>query len=183
VSKPSYFNTMPTIEYQGKTAKNIISRVVLAFNQYNQPLGFYDYVIEDDMRPDQIAYFYYDDANLAWLVMLANNMVNPYFDWPLTTDQFNRNIIKKYGSIGQAKSTIIHYRHVHLGGIISPDTYALGVAEGTLFGDLQITASDYLPVYLYNDELEKNEAKRSIKLIDVKYVETIKSEIKKVMHS
>lgn len=183
MSRPSYFNTLNTINYQGKIAKNILSRVSLAFNQNkNLPL-FYDYVVEDDMRPDQVAYFYYNDANLAWLVMLCNTIIDPYFDWPLTTSQFNRNITNKYGSVAVAKSQVLHYKHVHQDGIVSVDTYNLGIDSEGLFGDLQINAVDYLPVYAYDFENERNDAKRTIKLVDLKYVETIKTDIKKLMSS
>lgn len=181
MSKPSYFNTLTTINYRGKIAKNILSRVGLAFDKNkNLPL-FYDYVIEDNMRPDQVAYFYYNDANLAWLIMLCNTVIDPHFDWPLTTSQFNRTMVKNYGSIAAAKSHVLYYKHVHLDGIISTDTYNLGIDGDGLFGDLQITAADYLPVYAYNFEDERNEAKRTIKLVDSRYVETIKTDIKRAM--
>lgn len=180
MSKPSYFNTLNTINYQGKIAKNLLSRVKLTSNKV---LLFYDYVVEDDMRPDQVAYFYYNEANLAWLVLLCNTIIDPYFDWPLTTSQFNETMVKNYGSIAAAKSRVLHYVHTHQDGIISADTYNLAIADGSLFGDLQITAGSYLPVYAYDFENERNEAKRTIKLVDPRFVETIKADIKKTMSS
>ncbi len=70
------------------------------------PTAIYDYVIKDGERPDTIANAYYGDSNFVWLIFLANDVVDPYYDWPLTQQQFKDFIIEKYGSIEAAKLTV-----------------------------------------------------------------------------
>ena len=48
---------------------------------------------------------------MLWLIFLANNIVDPYYSWPLTQNTFQDFIISKYGTIANAKSTIKHYRY------------------------------------------------------------------------
>ena len=44
--------------------------------------------------------------------MLANNIVDPQYDWPLNSTNFNNYIINKYGSIENAQTTYHHYEKV-----------------------------------------------------------------------
>ena len=69
-----YFADFPVIEYGGKVARDIMARPKIKDQIMNSPASFYDYVIEDGQRPDQIAYLYYDDPQLVWLIFLANNL-------------------------------------------------------------------------------------------------------------
>ena len=82
--KPGYFSDFAAIEYQGKIAKNLMQRPQIKTQILGNPNTFYDFTIKEDLRPDQVSYLYYDDPNLVWLIFLANNIVDPYYDWPLT---------------------------------------------------------------------------------------------------
>ena len=44
---------------------------------------FYNYTIEREERPDHVAFNYYDDVRYAWLVLATNNILDPYWEWPL----------------------------------------------------------------------------------------------------
>ena len=51
---------------------------------------------------------YYDDPQLVWLIFLANNILDPYYDWPLPQNQFGDFLISKYGTIAAAQAKILH---------------------------------------------------------------------------
>ena len=155
-----YFSNLPSIEYGEKIARNLITRPKVKEFVLGNPNVIYDYVIKDGERPDQVAFAYYGDSNFAWLVFLANDIVDPYYDWPLTQTQFKKFIQDKYGSVSTAKSTIKHYKHLTKGTIITKDTYDLNATM------LKIQAADYQSIDAYKFEEEKNESKRQIKLID-----------------
>lgn len=191
-----YFKNFPTIEYRDNDAKNIIARPRLLVDAFKESSAFYDYVIDSDMRADQVAYHYYGDPSMVWLIYLANDIVDPYHDWPLTAAQLNRLYEHKYGvtntaantpinglpegayksGIELAKTTIMHYRHKTDSRIISKDTYDLNSTFNTID-----QPSDYVGVTAYLYEQELNEAKRSIKLIDKKYADQIKDQLRDVM--
>lgn len=178
-----YFKNFPKIDYLGKQAKNITARPKILEDVMKNAETFYDFVIPNDMRAEQVADAYYDDAEYVWLVYLSNNVVDPYYEWPLTQEQFKEMIVSKYGSISAAKTKVLHYKRIKKdnknitdGELISPETYSL---NGT-FPNIQ--ASDYQPVYAFDYEDDLNEAKRTIKLIDKRFASQIKSELKKVMN-
>ena len=162
-----YFNNIPSIEYGTKIAKNLIARPLIKEKLINNPNIIYDYVIKDGQRPDTIADAYYGNVNYVWLIFLVNNIVDPYYDWPLTESQFQDFIKDKYGSIEAAKDTtittnIVHYVHNTKGTIISKDTYDMGAQSW----NTSIVQGQYTAVRQYKFEQDKNEAKRTIKLID-----------------
>lgn len=173
----AFFDRFPKITYDGKVARDLIARASIVNQIFSSPFNFFDYVIEDDMRPDQIALHYYDDPDLAWLVLLSNRIVDPYGEWPLSQHDFQEYIITKYGSLAAAKSSIIHYKHNTKGTIVSTDTYNL---NGT-FG--KIEAADWSAQYAFEYEEELNDVKRSIKLLDRRYVGTVKQELTRIMRS
>jgi len=170
-----YFNNLPTIQYGSKVARNLITRPKIKDFILGNPTVIYDYVIKDGERPDTIANAYYGDSNFVWLVFLANNIVDPYYDWPLTQNQFKEYIIDKYGSVELAKSTIKHYVHKTKGTVITKETFDLNATM------LKIVASDYKSVDVYKFEDEANEAKRSIKLIDSRLATDAFSKLRNAM--
>jgi hypothetical protein len=170
-----YFNNLPTIEYGTKVARNLITRPKIKEFILGNPNVIYDYVIKDGERPDIIANAYYGDSNFVWLIFLANNIVDPYYDWPLTQEQFKDFIIDKYGSVETAKSTIKHYKHKTKGTLITKETYDLNATM------LKIVASDYQSIDVYKFEDEANEAKRSIKLIDARLATSAFAKLREAM--
>ena len=170
-----YFNNLPTIEYGTKVARNLITRPKIKEFILGNPNVIYDYVIKDGERPDIIANAYYGDSNFVWLIFLANNIVDPYYDWPLTQEQFKDFIIDKYGSVETAKNTIKHYKHKTKGTLITKETYDLNATMQ------KIEASDYQSVDVYTFEDEANEAKRTIKLIDARLATSAFAKLREAM--
>lgn len=106
-----YFNFFPSTEYANTIVTNLISKVKFDQSVQRNLAVFYPYTIEQGERPDQIAARYYDNPELDWLIYLANDIVDPYHDWPLTQDQLYEFLAAKYGSISNAQSKILFYRN------------------------------------------------------------------------
>ncbi len=163
-----YFRNFPSIEYNAKICRNIISRPRLKESILSNPMSFYSYVIEGDMRPDQVANGYYNDPEMMWLIFLANDIIDPYYQWPLPYNQFIQMLANKYGSQEEAKAKIAHYENRTTGTIISKETFDLHTATTIVIRDLTnpISLTTYKPVTAYEHEDYLNEAKRDIKLVD-----------------
>lgn len=85
--------------------------------------SYYDYVIRDGETPEILADRVYDDPEGYWVILYANDIYDPQYDWPLDSNAFKRFIISKYGSTQAAKSNIHHYEKtqtVQVGDIGSP---------------------------------------------------------------
>ena len=104
------FTKFPAIYYNNQLAVNLLSKV--KFNEAAKRVAavYYPYTVSEGERPDIIAANYYDDPRYSWLIYMVNDIVDPLHDWPLTEDELNQNIIKKYGSIQKAIDGIAFWR-------------------------------------------------------------------------
>jgi hypothetical protein len=107
----NYFTKLGSITYNGYVVNNIITSIRFKEAVNRAKVSFYPYIIKEGQRPDHIAYDYYDDSRYAWLVLLSNQVIDPYYQWPLSSNQFNDVIIKKYGSVENAISRVHFYRN------------------------------------------------------------------------
>lgn len=96
-----YFKTFPYIEYQFpddviRVYKNLSIRPGLVKEIYGNSNNLQDYIIQDGQTPETIAFDVYEDVNMHWAVMLPNNILNLYTDWPMGTSQFDMYLFNKY---------------------------------------------------------------------------------------
>jgi len=120
----NYFNKIPTVIYDGYTAKNLLARAKLSDQTKSNRLAFYPYTMTSDDRIDNVSNLYYDDPGYTWLIWFANNVVDPYFDTPLSEEALTAHIQTKYGSYQAAARKIAYYTVNWVG-----DTSILSMAQ------------------------------------------------------
>ena len=178
----SYFNYFPKIGYDLRGAEdtiqldnvtNILARVLLkhqAWKTVGSTKDFLDsaayfvkYVIRDGDRPDTLAYKFYDDSELHWLIMYANgtSISNPYYDWPMMQGTLTKFITKKYEDLGGNYAT-----HHH------EDTNGYQV-DSTASGATAVTN------FVYEERL--NDSKRTIRVMERQYIDLVIDEFKRLM--
>jgi hypothetical protein len=109
--REEYFRKFPLITYRGVTATNILKRISFTDNSLRKSVNnFYEHSISENESIQQIAFDYYDDVDLDWLIYLANDVIDPYYDVPFNYEQFEKFIKTKYGSIEKAQKKIFNYR-------------------------------------------------------------------------
>ena len=180
-----YFSHLPTIQYNSggvssKVKTNIPVTDITKRFKITQLLNgaeayYYDYEIQSGDRPDTIAYKLYGSAKLDWIVLIVNEIHDRYFEWALTDAEFVEFIIKQYGSVGNAQSTVHHYEQI----IQAKQTLSDGtiVQERTVNVD-ETTYNSLTPtsrrlVSTYDQEQKTNESHRRIKLVDKQFVPRI----------
>lgn len=181
----AYFENFPLVNYQGKITRNIIARARFIQGVINNCYAFYPFVISDAMTWEQIAHAYYGDPDLDWIAFFSNNVFDPYYEFPMNQETFDSYIAKKYGDFENAVETIHHYVYNSRvenyidpnlsytdGFEMSPTTYSFMTAE---------QKSSWKPVSVYEWENDKNEAKRTIQLLDSRLVDQVIKEIKEIM--
>lgn len=92
-----YFEKFPLINYGNNVVRDVTARAVIMNNVFINPNLFYPYDITDGVRPDQLSDSYYNDEYMSWIIYLSNKMIDPYYDWYLNDEQFNKYMFKKYG--------------------------------------------------------------------------------------
>lgn len=94
-----YFTNFPLTEYKGKQIRNITNRSKIRDDILSNPFIFLPYTVSDGEKPETVAQLYYGSVDDTWLVLLANNMTDPYYDWPMTDEEFDQYFIDKYSDI------------------------------------------------------------------------------------
>lgn len=168
-----YFSNFPDIIYKDQVAKNILLRAALREVTRKTTSVMLPLTLEYGERSDMIAHDLYKNSSYDWLVKFGANVIDPYFDWPLTDEDLNKFVVKKYGSVPAAQGIIDHYKHNTEDVKINKTTYDL------MSGAEQ---SDYTAVYVYDDIVEKNEAKFITNLIAPEFASTIDRELEKKLN-
>lgn len=107
-----YFSRFPLVDYNGTPAKNILARVDFTDQTKKDIHANFDYVLQEGTsRPDILSFNYYNSSQYDWMIYMANDVVDPYYDYYLSESDFKNYITRKYGSIEVARSTILHYRN------------------------------------------------------------------------
>jgi hypothetical protein len=195
-----YFDTLPKII---KTDANRISvimtdlmaRCSIIPEILKNPMVYYDYDVQDGDTPEIVAYKYYGDSYRYWVVLFANQITDPQWDWPLSSNNFDAYIANKYQSF-DPYSEIHHYEKVITqydastqintikNIIIDKNTYdnlSFSIITYNLpTGNVTIT-TEKSAVSFYDYELNLNESKRNIKILNSIYVEQLEKQFTELM--
>lgn len=106
-----YFAKFPQIQYANSNCIDLTKRVVINNNLRNSPIAYDEYDIKNSSRADIIAQNYYEDPTMEWMIWMTNGIVDPYFGWTLTNEEFDSHLIKKYGSIELTLKKIVYFRN------------------------------------------------------------------------
>ena len=153
-----YFSKFPKITFMNQEIVNLSTVVGLHKLISEKTFNFYNYNIEGNERPDHVAFNYYDDVRYSWLVLATNNILDPYWEWPIAGKPFNDWLKKKYGSLAVADSTIMHCNHKTKNITVSADSLADNMTgNDDTASYTEVTAREY-----WTDIMEN---RRHIKLI------------------
>jgi hypothetical protein len=155
----NYFKNFPVVQYDQQAVRNIILKAKIAKNLVESYDAFYPYTIKTGETPTSLSYDYYGTIDYVWLIFIANDIVDPYYDWPLDQEVFDQFIIKKYGSIAESMNLAngSYYRNPNYSYWMTSTTY-----DNLSSGE----RASWTIVSNYDYEFYKNEEKRKIKLLD-----------------
>ena len=91
-----YFRHFPTLKYSGQAMTNITKRIRFKENFISSPFAYLPLTVKEGERAEEIAYLYYGDTSYVWMIYLANDIVDPYWQWPLTQQNLDRFIEDQY---------------------------------------------------------------------------------------
>lgn len=105
---PLMLYSFDTANNDFKTVVNILDRTVIIPQVLAQGYVFYPYAYKDMDKPEHVAFKYYNDTKRHWMVMYANQIIDPYNDFALSQTDLNNNIIAQYGSLSNAAANLHH---------------------------------------------------------------------------
>jgi len=217
----NYFNTLPkiaTIDYSGNAIvlTNLMVRAEIIPSLLNNPLLFYSYDIRDGDTPEIIASKYYGDPYRYWIVLFANQLIDPQWNWPMNSSLLTNYIVEKYKSEAAAalaipvntitdtqvivytQSTIKNY----IKNVTTIDSTSLESKTTDYYLDLDsynniieseevrnfttgAQVTEIITKYtqtIYEYEVELNETRRSINLVNSSYVSSFESQFYSLMN-
>lgn len=106
-----YFDRFPIVDYDGNVAKNILARVDFTEKTKRDIYSTFQFTLEEGFeRPDLLSYNYYGSSKFDWMIYLTNNIVDPYYDYYKSAEDFKSYMQTKYGSNSNARSIVLFYR-------------------------------------------------------------------------
>lgn len=173
----SYFSNFPKVLYDVRGDGNVQEMINITkrvrFRDYMKKnfvtYDFYD--VKSGETPEYIANEFYEDPELHWVILLTNNIIDYYNDWPMTVPQFESYVKSKYDDV----DGIHHYEYTQESGdttfkIELPNDSATTLPAGSL------------PVTNYQYEESLQEQKRRIRLVQPRFIGQIKKEFKNRMN-
>lgn len=152
-----YFENFPLINYSldgGTTnfvSTDIFRRVVARTNNIFTSTAYDKYDILDGDTPEIVADKVYGNVELYWIILIANEILDPRYDWPLPQNALQAYITDKYGA-GNEFDT--HHWENEQGDIVH-SSYA-GIKY-------EYTNTDF--------EQQENEAKRQISILKPQFIQ------------
>lgn len=187
-----FFADFPIIKYNNELVRDISIRIDILEGVKSDPYAFLPYTIRDGETAEEIAFHYYDDPRLVWLIYLSNNIIDPYFEWPLDNYSLDQTIAKKYAAQALAEnanntswrdvvnwsmsdgisSNIVHYYR------ISDPTEKMNKDGIAYVND----AVDWQALRVYDYEFDKNESRRNIRLLNREYSSIASKNLKSLLN-
>ena len=192
-----YFNKIPNFEYVSRlpnakigdyiTVKNFFKRAALEEDILDNLAFHTKYKIRGDDRPDNVAYDFYRNSELDWLVLACNNIVNIQTEWPLLQNDFDRFLLDKYGSY-EALNDTHHYKTQEIKnskdvvivpeGVQCSSDYSVTYYDSNVDQEKIILSRDCTTaVTNYEYEAEIEDEKRNIFLLEPRYLNVIRNDM------
>ena len=195
-SPNSYFRQLPDLDYPSlrndrtsafdfQIVKNLFKRAVLRQDVINDVVNFTKYSVRGDERPDQIAYDFYRDAGLDWVILTTNNIIHVRDEWPMGNQDFLTYLNGKYTS--EELSNIHHYetklitdsreRTIQKAGLYVPSDHSITYVDNGVVK----TQSQIKQVTFLEHETNLNDDKRQINILKPQLLDMFLSDISDIM--
>ena len=190
----NYFRNIPKVKYDINGAEpnkflnvtNIMKRISFKPSVIEDITDYYPYRVKDGERPDILSHQKYGTVAYAYLIMLINDIYDPLFDWPLSSQQFEKYLVNKYGSVSSSMGTTKYYYQIIRAEVARTGTSeripaVKFIVDETTYDALGIGDRSTQTAYEWEDELNDN--KRDIKLINPDFIQDIDYAVKRTFAS
>ena len=184
-SPNSYFRQIPNLDYPSlandrnsvydyQVVKNIFKRAVIRDDIFDEITAFTRYSVVGDERPDQVAYQFYNDSGLDWVILATNNIIHVRDEWPMGNQDFLTYLNAKYT---EAELSNIHHYETEIirdssGTLIQPEgkTVPAGYTVNFLDNGSLRTESKIKSFSFLQHETNLNDSKRDINILKPEFL-------------
>ena len=174
----AYFERFPLMAYNMKGDENykllpnILKRVKLRAGIRSGMFLFDSYDVVAGERPEDIAFKYYGDPELHWVILMTNNITDRYYQWPLKQPELEAHLEDKYGAGNE--DDVHHYEIPQSSGPTSSRDFSHMV---------ECNADEDNVSIISNREYEerKQDEYRQIKLLDPRFLDAFVEEFENLI--
>ena len=145
-----------------KLLPDILRRVKQRNSIKDGQFVFDNYDVKDGEKPEDIAYKWFGDAELHWVILMTNNVTDRYYEWPMNQVQFQTMLEDKYSN----PDGIHHYEITRDSG----RTTGQGPNDYSYLVECNSDTANAVSVSNREYEEREQDRKRSIRLLDRKYL-------------
>lgn len=163
----SYFSNFPLLYYPNPLGGLKVVSDITIRNDFLKKIkenknAYFEYTIEDGEKPETIADRYYGDPELHWIILYMNDIIDPFYDLPLSGENFEKFLTEKYGVDNENET---HHYELEDGTQVTPENS----------GAVPITNREY--------EERLNESKRTIKILKEEFITKVTREFKQLLRN
>ena len=175
----AYFDRFPKIIYDAKGNGNykllpdILRRVRTRAVIDESVVLFEKYDVVNGERPEDIAFKWFGDAQLHWVILMTNNITDRYYQWPMNDAQFAEFIADKYDN----PDAIHHYEIPKSSG----STTSQGPNDYSHLVEVNSDTDNAVSVSFREYEERLQDKYRSIKLLNQRFLSDFLEEFDKLI--
>ena len=196
----SYFDLIPDFDYVSRLpdakisdyirVKNFFRRATLREDIFQNLTFFTKYSVEGNDRPDNVAHKVYENSDLDWVILLANNITHIPTEWPMPQNDFDRFLLDKYDNYDTIYNGVHHHETVEVKDSNDVTIVPAGLEVSSDFNQTyydyyvsgMVTASNITrPVTNYEYEEKLENKKREIFVLKQEYLTVIIDDIEDLM--
>lgn len=157
----SYFEKFPLMTYELLGKESIVRDILRRCSFISEYKPYTDlftaYTIVDGDTPQSLAIKFYDSPYLHWVILITNEIHNPYFDWPLNILDLEKFCKEKYGAV-----TMYMTKHWEINNIVVGEVKVFNSNVAWIPPTFTGSAT---AVSFYDYEQKLNDAKRQLTIL------------------
>jgi hypothetical protein len=141
-----------------KLLPDILRRVKLRASIKSGGMLFDRYDVKEGEKPEDVAFKWFGDPELHWVILMTNNVTDRYYDWPMNQTQFAEYLNDKYSN----PDAIHHYEVTKDSG----RTTGQGPSDYSHLVEVNSDTDNAVSVSFREYEEREQDKKRQIQLLD-----------------
>lgn len=162
------FASFNDIEYNGVRIADIFHNIGFYYDIIGSNFELEDYTIKSNDRPEMVSYKLYGDPNLYWVLLLVNDITDPFHGWMLEEQAVHETVSHMFSNDG-GSNVVDHHVDPQGRRYYGMVEYPVGTGNWFHEGDTNRSYLQYtgtlIPVTRIEERIRLNDEKRDIQII------------------
>lgn len=164
----SNLNFFGSIEYNGIPTADIFHNYSRFYKNIESNYILKEYAIRNSPRPELLSYMLYGTTDYYWVILLINEIYDPFYDWIMSEQSVHEYAKQKYEYVGGVNEIAYHIssdKEMFWNVVESPPSSGNWYDKMDIIRKYLQYKGPLIPVTNIEHEINENEKKRIIKII------------------